>query len=158
MMRLEESTPVLPYEIKLAPNGYPEEIEDWTDEQLADSYAHHLDLTPYSNDTLDWLMELESEMIRRDAANEQAAVAPELPIQPEFPYADKAGDREALQLQLPVFNLPEYAVAGQYHRIGDGNEPQLVPGVQLEVRNTIFGAVPIYRDPISGEVYRVAHS
>lgn len=70
----------------------------------------------------------------------------------ELPYLDKARDNEALLRQLLPANLPEYAIASQYHRIGE--QTVRIAGVLLEQRQTAAGTYTIYRDPIAGDVYK----
>lgn len=70
----------------------------------------------------------------------------------ELLYLDKAREDEALVRQLPPANLPEYAIASQYHRIGE--QTVRIAGVLLEQRQTATGIYTVYRDPMTGDIYK----
>lgn len=78
----------------------------------------------------------------------------EVPSRPEQPFLTEPRPDEKLRRQLSVYNIAEYALAGQYHRIGEAQEPVLVPGVYLERRQSAEGTYDIYRDPVTGEIYK----
>ena len=72
----------------------------------------------------------------------------------QLPYLGEPREDEALVRKLPVANLAEYAIAAQYHRIGESTDPIPVTGVWLETRQDATGTYRIYRDPITGEIYK----